>query len=297
MKITDPQVIEDGERDLIEAVREDLDLDAVRQILKERMTVSALSAKGGQIVVHNNKIAFRLDFDINLSGSLLFDREGNYIVESEEDDTLAPEMELDGFDTQDNRDYPFSDNIALVETGLNETDLTEQEIDPQEIDEMSINLPYDLEDESEKKMGLSDPDDLDINPLDLETDTLLPEEPDLLTQEPYVTAESNDFTSEDLKLEGLDDEDLDDEDLDLDLEGLNDEGLDEEDLELEGLDDEELELEGLDDEGLDDEELELEDLDLDDSEENDLLQEERLDDDINDILKESREFWEQKKDS
>ena len=241
MKITDPQVIEDGEKDLIEAVREDLDLDAVRQILKERMTVSALSAKGGQIVVHNNKIAFRLDFDINLSGSLLFDREGNYIDESEEDDTLAPEMELDGFDTQDGQEYPFSDNIALVETGLNETNLAEHEIDHQEIDEMSINLPYDMEDE-----------------------------PDLLPEAPEVTAESNDFTSEDLELEGLDDEDLDDEDL---------------------------ELKDLDDEGLDDEDLELDGLDLEDPEENDLLQEERLDDDINDILKESREFWEQKKDS
>ncbi|MCP4718620.1 MAG: hypothetical protein GY860_04105, partial [Desulfobacteraceae bacterium] len=85
MKITDPQVIEEGEKDLIEAVREDLDLDAVRQILKERMAVSALSSRGGQIVVHNNKIAFRLDFDINLSGSLLFDRDGNYIDDPVDD--------------------------------------------------------------------------------------------------------------------------------------------------------------------------------------------------------------------
>lgn len=255
MKITDPQVIEDGEKDLIEAVREDLDLDAVRQILKERMAVSALSSKGGQIVVHNNKIAFRLDFDINLSGSLLFDREGNYIVESEKD-TLAPEMELDGFDTQVGQEYPFSDGIALVETGLNEIELDEHDIDPQELTEMSINLPeYDLEEEPESKAGLSDPDDLDINPLDFETDTLLSEEPDLLTGKPEVAAESNDFTSEDLELEGLDDE------------------------------------------GLEDEDLELDGLDLEDHEENDLLQEERLDDDINDILKESREFWEQKKDS
>ena len=286
MKITDPQVIEDGEKDLIEAVREDLDLDAVRQILKERMAVSALSSKGGQIVVHNNKIAFRLDFDINLSGSLLFDREGNYIAESEKEDTLAPEMELDGFDTQVGQEYPFSDGIALVETGLNEIELEEHDIDPQELTEMSINLPeYDLEEEPEYKAGLSDPDDLDINPLDFETDTLLSEEPDLLTGEPEVAAESNDFTSEDLTLEGLDDGGLDDEDLNL-------EGLDDEDL-----DDQDLELEGLDDEGLEDEDLELDGLDLEDHEENDLLQEERLDDDINDILKESREFWEQKKDS
>jgi len=93
MKITDPQVIEDGEKDLINAVQEDLDLDAVKQILKDRMGASTLSSKGGQIVVHNNKIAFRLDFDINLSGSLLFDREGNYI-DTGEDNILEPARAL-----------------------------------------------------------------------------------------------------------------------------------------------------------------------------------------------------------
>jgi hypothetical protein len=272
MKITDPQVIEDGEKDLIEAVREDLDLDAVRQILKERMAVSTLSSKGGQIVVHNNKIAFRLDFEINLSGSLLFDREGNYIDESDESNSLESEMALDGFDSQEGPEYPLSDDIPLVDTGMNETDL-EQDLD----DDMPIDLPeYDIEDEPEYKIGLSDPDDLDINALDLETD-LLSEDPFPQTKVPDIT-ESNNFTAEDLVLDGLDEEDpaLDGLEDDLELESLEDEDLDE-DLELDGLDDEDLAFKDLG--------------------EDDLLQEERLDDDINDILKESREFWEQKKNS
>ena len=38
------------------------------------------------------EVAFRLDFEINLNGSLLFDRDGNYIEDSMEvDETSAPE--------------------------------------------------------------------------------------------------------------------------------------------------------------------------------------------------------------
>lgn len=81
MRITDPDIIKDGEKDLIDAVKEDLDLDAVKQILKNRIAATALSSRGGEIVVHNNEIAFRLDFDLNLTGSLMFDRQGNYIPE------------------------------------------------------------------------------------------------------------------------------------------------------------------------------------------------------------------------
>lgn len=221
MKITDPQVIEDGEKDLITAVQEDLDLDAVRQILKDRMAVSTLSSKGGQIVVHNNKIAFRLDFDINLSGSLLFDRQGNYIDTGENDileTTKAPEMALEGVDAKaalpdedidDGFDEPPYDGIPLVDTGLAEIDPTQKDMAEQDLeDNITIGLPeYDLEDEPEYK----------IEPTGQEEDT----------------------------------------------------------------------------QNLENESLEGDDDPADEA----VLQEEMLDDDINGILKESREFWEQKKDS
>lgn len=85
MKITDPDIIKNGEKDLIDAVKEDLDLDVIKQILEKKIRASAMSSKGGQIIVHNNEIAFRLDFDLNLSGSLMFDRQGNYIPEADDD--------------------------------------------------------------------------------------------------------------------------------------------------------------------------------------------------------------------
>ncbi|MFH2091856.1 MAG: hypothetical protein ABIJ31_05790 [Pseudomonadota bacterium] len=107
MKITDPDVIKNGEKDLIEAIKQDLDLDAVKEILKDQIARTVLSAKGGQIIVHNNQIAFRLDFDLNLSGSLMFDRDGNHILQSDEPDHILPDhilpedLELDEINIAD----------------------------------------------------------------------------------------------------------------------------------------------------------------------------------------------------
>ena len=258
MKITDPKVIEDGEKDLINAVQEDLDLDAVKQILKDRMGASTLSSNGGQIVVHNNEIAFRLDFEINLSGSLLFDREGNYIDDSGEEllePARDPEVALEGFDAEDTFidkaiDEPPYDEIPLVDTGLDETDpdeinTAEPDIADQNLDDnLSIGLPeYDLE-EAEYETKPIGQGESDMPPLDLETGDLLSDE-SMETQDLESMAESNEVDTQNLENESLEEKDLADETV-----------LDEE-----------------------------------------MLDEEMLDDDINGILKESREFWEQKKDS
>lgn len=89
MKITDPEIIRSGEKDLIDAVKEDLDWDALKEILKDKISKAALESRDGQIVVHNNQVAFKINFDLKLSGSLMFDREGNYL-EEEDDLTHAP---------------------------------------------------------------------------------------------------------------------------------------------------------------------------------------------------------------
>ncbi|OQY51248.1 MAG: hypothetical protein B6230_05295 [Desulfobacteraceae bacterium 4572_89] len=237
MKITDPQVIKNGEKDLLEAVQDNLDLNMVRQILKDRMKVSSLSSRGGQIIVHENKIAFRMDFDINLSGSLLFDREGNYIEEQDEDALMKTEteekMELSGFELDESLPEQESDESNPDETDFVETDLNEAELDETELDEPEIFLPeYDLEDEPELEDGpeleLSNQEESNTKSLEMEPNELLSDESDPLADESKFIAESD--TQEISKNENI-------------------------------------------------------------------PQEEMIDDDINDILKESREFWEQKKDS
>ena len=163
MKITDPQVIKNGEKDLIASVQEDLDPETIKQILKERMAVATMAHTGGQIVVHDNEIAFRLDFEVNLNGSLLFDRDGNLIEEQLADesgkkttdtDEVEPDMDLDDLDDglEGLEDIAPAQNL----TGDPEDDLTAP------TDDLSIDLPeYDLEDDLEDDLVVELDDKLD----------------------------------------------------------------------------------------------------------------------------------------
>ncbi|WDP92696.1 MAG: hypothetical protein HUN04_24430 [Desulfobacter sp.] len=240
MKITDPEVIKNGEKDLIASVQEDLDPGTVREILKERLAMAAMEPKGGKIVVHDNEIAFRLDFQVNLSGSLLFDRNGNLIEE-------PPAAEADGSEPEDaqaaepgTEQAPVLDpaETQALEADVEEEDILEDlqaiapdqaltgdepvDLDAGATDDLSIDLPdYDLEDEEEENLE---------NILDNGLD-----------------AEPEDDLNTDLAAE-LAAESLEDEEPTADTGG---EGADSGDL----------------------------------------------DDDINDLLKESREFWAQKKNS
>lgn len=227
MRITDPQVILNGEKDLIASVQKDLSLDAVRDLFKERLSVGALSPKGGRIVVHDNDVAFRLDYEINLNGSLLFDRNGNLLEDSE---STAPKQ-----DPQDEEEAPASD------------------LD----DNLSINLPdYD--------------DALDKEPGEAQAEVLEPED----LPDDFRNAEPG------LEIEDLEDESAVDQD-DSDI--------------LEADDGDEL----IDDLSKEDdiEDLsvgELTDIDLEDGDKETKEAGQDIDEDISDILQESRNFWDKK---
>ncbi|NOX35214.1 MAG: hypothetical protein GXP56_16045 [Deltaproteobacteria bacterium] len=158
MKITDPDVIKNGEKDLIEAVKDDLDLDAVKEVLKKRISSTSLSSNGGEIIVHKNKIAFRLDFDLNLSGSLMFDRQGNYIPETDEQNFVSEDLDLDDINISQTLEEASpqtsmddtSDTQVEEEESLDENEL-EQPLDSLN-EELDIGLPeYDLEDELDQE--------------------------------------------------------------------------------------------------------------------------------------------------
>jgi hypothetical protein len=96
MKVTDPEIIRTGERDLIDAVKEDLDWDAVREIAKKKINISSVDSTGGEIVVHDNQVAFRVDLELKIDMSLMFDRDGNHIPEPEGAPTGSGETEAPG---------------------------------------------------------------------------------------------------------------------------------------------------------------------------------------------------------
>jgi len=229
MKITDPQVILNGEKDLIASVQKNLDLDAVKDLFKERLTVKALSPKGGGIVVHDNDVAFRLDYEINLNGSLLFDRDGNLLEDSESERTAST---------------PPHDEDAASASDLD--------------DNSSMNLP-DYDDALDKAAGKAQAEVLESED---RPDDFQDAEPGLeiedLENESTVDQENSEKLEADDGDELIDDLPKEDDIEDLSVDELTDIDLESEDKETKGA-------------GQD------------------------IDDDISDILQESRNFWEKKK--
>nr|WP_319492455.1 hypothetical protein [uncultured Desulfobacter sp.] len=210
MRITDPQVIQDGEQDLIASVQKDLDLEAVKDLLKERLSASALSPKGGRIVVHDNDVAFRLDYEINLNGSLLFDREGNLIEDGqsaasiadtqadlqdeqlgEEDDMLALNVDenlSDDLPDYDDDDDSAEDTEEALTEALESEELSDDidETDPGlEIDDLGDAVLFDQDESDDVKdedidelIGELTKDDKAIDPADDESTDLALEDED-----------------------------------------------------------------------------------------------------------------------
>ncbi len=79
MKITNSEVIRTGEKELIDAITGDLDWQAIEQLFREKYHLGLqdeVEYKKGDMVVHNNQIAYKLDFEVKVTLSVLFDRRG-----------------------------------------------------------------------------------------------------------------------------------------------------------------------------------------------------------------------------
>lgn len=80
IKISDPEIIRKREMDLIDAIVGGLDWSALVSVFKERhrlKTVTGIESRNGDIVVSNGTVAYRLDFDVKTTLSVLFDRSGH----------------------------------------------------------------------------------------------------------------------------------------------------------------------------------------------------------------------------
>ena len=80
VKITETKTIKDCEQELIDAITGDLDWDNIEKILREKHRLDLtddIEFRKGDIIVHNNQIAYKIDFDIKVSVSVLFNRKGD----------------------------------------------------------------------------------------------------------------------------------------------------------------------------------------------------------------------------
>lgn len=83
VKITDSEVIRNGEKELIDSITGDLDWHMIEKIFKDKhdlMIRDDVEYKAGDMVVYNDRVAYRIDFEVKVPLSVIFDRTGEFMA-------------------------------------------------------------------------------------------------------------------------------------------------------------------------------------------------------------------------
>ena len=115
MKITDAENIESGEKELIDTITGDLNWEVIETVFKEKYRLGLqddVEYKQGDIVIHNNKIAYKLEFDIKISLSVIFDRTGECLEVTALSDTKDPLENAAVHNLFEPETEPFSESSA-----------------------------------------------------------------------------------------------------------------------------------------------------------------------------------------
>jgi hypothetical protein len=117
MKLTNPETIQESEKEFIDTINAELDWDAIEKMLLEKHNFTLqdeIDYKDGDLVVYNDAIAYKFDFEIKVPLSVIFNREGECVEIS----TIR-----DDFDDEEPDE---SDDEELNEDGLSENESDEK---------------------------------------------------------------------------------------------------------------------------------------------------------------------------
>ena len=100
MKLTNPETIQESEKEFIDTINAELDWDIIEKLLLEKHQFAIqdeIDYKDGNLIVHNNQIAYKFDFEIKVPLSVIFNRQGECLeVSTSRDDAQDPENDLSG---------------------------------------------------------------------------------------------------------------------------------------------------------------------------------------------------------
>jgi len=98
-------IVATAKKELFERIKANINLDRVREICADLYGVKdmhALDFKNGDIVVHDGKIAYKIEFDVRFAVPLLIDEEGNLLgtEDTESEVAATPEDRIDDLSQQ-----------------------------------------------------------------------------------------------------------------------------------------------------------------------------------------------------
>ena len=118
MKITTPETIESSEKEFIDTINAELDWEAIEKLLIEKHNFhlqDEVDYKNGDLLVHNNQIAYRLDFEIKIALSMTVGRDGRCL-----------EITTSGDNDSDDNDEWFDEETGTREDHVESEGVPEQ---------------------------------------------------------------------------------------------------------------------------------------------------------------------------
>ena len=140
MKLTDPEAIQESEKEFIDTINAELDWEAIEKMLLEKHSFTLqdeIDYKNGDLIVYNDNIAYKFDFEIKVPLSVIFNRQGECLEIS----TLRDDFEEDGEETllheentspsispgQEDKIAQMASNIADMISEINQPETTQPE--------------------------------------------------------------------------------------------------------------------------------------------------------------------------
>lgn len=113
MKLTNPETIQESEKEFIDTINAELDWDTIEKLLLEKHQFAIqdeVDYKEGNLIVHNNQIAYKFDFEIKVPLSVIFNRQGECLeistvrdddVDGEDQNTISSDKNDESHVTED----------------------------------------------------------------------------------------------------------------------------------------------------------------------------------------------------
>ena len=101
MKLTNPESIQESEKEFIDTINAELDWDAIEQMLLDKHGFEVqddIEYKDGNLIVYNDEIAYKFDFEIKVPLSVIFNRGGECLnlsttnEDSQDSDSQNPDL-------------------------------------------------------------------------------------------------------------------------------------------------------------------------------------------------------------
>ncbi len=137
MKLTSQENIAQSEKEFIDTINAELDWEAIEKLLleKHKFTLQEeIDYKNGNLIVYNDNIAYKFDFEIKVPLSVIFNRQGECLeistlrddfkkededpVMIEDEDAIPPDKNF----MPDDKTGQMASNIADMISEINEED-------------------------------------------------------------------------------------------------------------------------------------------------------------------------------